>query len=222
MGTSLSMGPSLHLLPPLFSFSWAPSPAASAASSVPHPVPSKGLQLPWASRAEGWHGLWAEWGGLVGDRAVAAAEQGLQPRAPRWPCKGSHLLSSQRSHDVFATGFSIMELLGGQVGVTRTPSRDHAEVGALGFCPWQRRNHSLAMAPLSEPGSGVTMGLGRGVWGTARACAGLRGRGHPHAGLMGTRRSRSQTGSFSLCLGTRCWLETAHHNIRGLARLTWG
>lgn len=62
-------------------------------------------------------------GCLVRGGAVsAAAEQGVQPQALRWPPKGSHLLRSQRSHAVSATGFSIMELLGGRVGVTHTPS----------------------------------------------------------------------------------------------------
>lgn len=102
-----------------------------------------------------------------------------------------------------ATRFSIMELLGGQAGVTRTPSGRMQELRALWFRPWQPWNHSRAAAPQPEPGGG-----GSGD-------AALAGRGR--AGLRATRRSWSQAGSFSLCLGTRWWLGTTRNS---LARLT--
>lgn len=155
------------------------------------------------------------------DGCVAAAEQGLQPWALRWPCKGGHLLSSQRSRDVSATGFSIMELLGGQLGVTHTPSR--ADAGRL----------STRVPPLATveptPGRGTTIGTrqwchdgaGQGRAGGSgspgsRLCGAqgtwaLTGRGDSR--VVGTRRSRSQTGSFSLCLGIWWQPATTHSSI---------
>lgn len=147
------------------------------------PPPCESLQLP-----QGPAGLRNDMacgpaeGSLVRDGAVAAAaEQGVQPQAVRWPRKGSHLLSSQRSHDVSATGFSIMELLGGRVGVTHTPSRaaqgSERSGSALGNGgtipgPWHRQQNPAAVSPWG--------------WGGAEGPWALTARGH--ARLMGTGR----------------------------------
>lgn len=153
-------------------------------------------------------------GARVGRSCGAAADRGLQPRARRCPGKGGHLLSSQRSHLVCATRFSIMELLGGQAGVTHTApgrgggsERSGSALGNGGTIPGPRhRNRNRT------PDSG-SAGAGEGL----RAAAGARGTrplaGRGHARLMGTRRSGSQAGSFSLCLGTRRWLGTTHNRV---------
>lgn len=98
-----------------------------------------------------------------------------------------------------ATRFSIMELLGGQVGVTHTRSRADAASLSARVLPL------ATVEPIPWIGTAV---VSRCSWEGPGA---LTGRGH--ARLVGTRRSGSRAESFSLCLETRWCLGTTHNGI---------
>lgn len=123
-------------------------------------------------------------GARVGRSCGAAADRGLQPRARRCPGKGGHLLSSQRSRLVSATRFSIVELLGGQAGVTHTApgrgggsERSGSALGNGGTIPGPRhRNRNRT------PDSGQR-------WGWGGAAGGSRGSGDAATRREGTRQA---------------------------------